>query len=607
MSSDRYKPETIGDKWVVKSKWMLQTIRLDFKGLAAQTGVDQLIIRLLGNRGYREAEEIRAFFGDDLSMLSDPLLLKDVRKGAQLVAGKLAEGKKIRIIGDYDVDGITASCILKKLFSLEGEAGSISIDIPDRHQDGYGLNERLIRKALEDGVDTIVTCDNGIAATDAVRLAKDNGMTVVITDHHEVPYEESDGEAGTRRMLLPEADAVIDPKRMDDTYPQKGICGAMVALKFCQVLLDFDNTKLEEAASGRRDDPMSRTFRECIEIAALGTVVDVMELKGENRLLVKKGLRLMNDSANPGLRALTRIKDLQKELKAYHMSFVIGPCLNASGRLDSAMKGARLLMAETDAEAMELAVELDTLNEERKKLQNDGIMEACSFLEKEDTPADPVIVIYLPKLEESIAGLVAGKLKERYHRPSLVITDSAEEGVVKGSGRSIEAYHLYEGLHGVEDLLLKYGGHAAAAGFSLKKENLEVFRQRLNENCHLTTEDLAEKVKIDADMPFSYISRQLIKQIDTLEPYGVGNPKPVFGLLHVRCEGEVMIYGAGRDVAKCTLVDEKGGRIQAVYFGPAQAFREAVKREGGANILYEAGINVFRGEESLQVIVREYQ
>ena len=606
-----------GPGWEVESSWRLFTKKADFAALSKELNIDQVAVRIMRNRGLETKESMDSFINVSLRQLRDPALLPDAKKACAFLEKKLADGAPIRVIGDYDVDGITSSCILVKVLSFleKGGGKNISASIPDRITDGYGLGIRLVEEAHEEGVDTIITCDNGIAAADEIAYAESLGMNVIVTDHHEVPYVLD--EDGARKEIIPECEAVVDPKREGCEYPFAGICGAVVAFKLCMLLLKADNAELEKLCgsvltdsrgSGTkrgREQEREELLCECMQLCALATVCDVMELLDENRPIVSFGLKLMEKTKNKGLRALLDIKDLTgKKLTVYHMGFLVGPCLNSSGRIDKAMEGLALLLAESDDEAGSIAAKLDLLNNERKHMTEVSTKEAALLIEK-GTPVS-VIVAYLPSCHESLAGIVAGRLRERYARPAFVLTDSGVRGMLKGSGRSTPEYHMYESLHAVEDLLSKYGGHAMAAGFSLRKENLEEFGRRLNENCSLRPDELTRTTYIDADMPISYISHSVIRDIERLEPFGQGNSKPVFGLLGLKILGDIRIFGANRNVSKFTLTDDRGVRISAVYFGDGDAFRKEVTGKK-LNILYYPQIDDYSGQERLQIKILEYK
>lgn len=568
------------EKWVVTAK------RADFQEIGRRFGIDPVIARLIRNRDVEGMENIRAYLHGTVEELPSPRLLKNMDKAVEILTEKIREKKKIRIIGDYDIDGVTSTYILiKSLKSLGADADTY---IPDRITDGYGMHKELILKAEEDGVDTIVTCDNGIAAFGEVALGKEKGMTVIVTDHHEVSFE--DKEEG-RIFKIPPADAVINPKQPDCPYPSKNICGAVVAWKLVWAL--FEKMGLSKNA------PM-----EFLEFAAIATVGDVMDLQGENRIIVKEGLKRLCNTKNLGLRALIEANGLSdSRISAYHVGFVLGPCINASGRLDTASRSLALFLSKDKDTAARLAGDLSALNESRKALTEQGKEKAVELVETTDMGRDRVLVLYLPECHESLAGIIAGRIREKYNKPSFVLTKGAEG--VKGSGRSIEAYSMYEELVKCEDLLEKFGGHPMAAGLSLKEENVERFRRRLNENCTLTEEDLTPKIVIDVPMPLSYVNRNLIEQISLLEPFGKGNTKPLFAEKGLRVLG-LRIFGKNHNVAKMQLMDAKGNVTDAVYFGEAEEFKAFAERRESISVTYYPEINSYQGRETLQAVIRNY-
>lgn len=568
------------EKWVVTAK------RADFQEIGKTFEIDPVIARLIRNRDVEGMENIRAYLYGTVEELPSPWLLKNMDKAVEILTEKIREKKKIRIIGDYDIDGVTSTYILiKSLKSLGADADTY---IPDRITDGYGMHKELILKAEEDGVDTIVTCDNGIAAFGEVALAKEKGMTVIVTDHHEVPFEEK--EEG-RIFKIPPADAVINPKQPDCPYPSKNICGAVVAWKLVWAM--FEKMGLSKNA------PM-----EFLEFAAIATVGDVMDLQGENRIIVKEGLKRLCNTQNLGLSALIEANGLSdSRISAYHVGFVLGPCINASGRLDTASRSLALFLSKDKDTAARLAGDLSALNESRKALTEQGKEKAVELVETTDMGRDRVLVLYLPECHESLAGIIAGRLREKYNKPSFVLTKGAES--VKGSGRSIEAYSMYEELVKCEDLLEKFGGHPMAAGLSLKEENVELFRCRLNENCTLTEEDLTPKIVIDVPMPLSYVNRNLIEQISLLEPFGKGNTKPLFAEKGLRVLG-LRIFGKNHNVAKMQLMDAKGNVTDAVYFGEAEEFKAFAERRESISVTYYPEINSYQGRETLQAVIRNY-
>ncbi|MCR5282904.1 MAG: single-stranded-DNA-specific exonuclease RecJ [Lachnospiraceae bacterium] len=595
----------VGDIWKLPVSWVLRQRGGISREMAEELGVDRLLLLLLKNRGMETTEEMKRFLFGGLSDLLEPSLLPDMEKAAEIIRAALESGRAVRIIGDYDVDGITASFVLYQSFlMLYPENGKgISVRIPDRITDGYGLGQRLIEEAVADGVELLVTCDNGIAAMEPIRLAKEQGMTVVVTDHHEPHYEDADGE---KRQLLPCADAVVDPKRYDSAYPAPEICGAVVAFKLCQLLWDIPNRDLAALTEQAGQNPKGRLVSELLQACGLATVCDVMPLIGENRIFTRIGLSLMERTNNPGLLQLILQKDLaDKPLTAYHMGFLIGPCLNSSGRLESAMTGFSLLCEKDEEEAERIALQLVELNEERKRMTEQAVAMGICELEKREK-ASFVIVVYLPQCHESLAGIVAGKLRERYDRPAIVLTDANEPGMLKGSARSTGWYDISRGLHRAQDLLAGFGGHKLAAGMTLLKENLKAFEARLNEDPEIDPSMMKREILLDCNMPFSYISEQLIGQLSLLEPCGTGNRRPLFGRRDVNVCSPVRIMGKDRNVAKCILSDESGMRIDAICFQNAGRFAEDAENTGRLHILYRPQINEYLSQKTLQVVIEDW-
>lgn len=538
-------------------KWTVYAKRADFKAIGETFHIDQVIARVIRNRDIIGDYAIEKYLHGTLADLHDPAIMADMDQACKIMSDKIRQGAKIRIISDYDVDGVTSNYILYDAMLALG--ANVSYDIPDRILDGYGINTRMIREAHEEGIDTIITCDNGISAFSAVELAHELGMTVVITDHHEINYD-TDAD-GNRTYKLPCADAVVDIKRADCAYPYKELCGAGVAYKFIRQLYRMMGVVWE-------DD------EKYLDILALGTVCDVMELTDENRIFVKYGMKVMEKTKIKGLRALLSINNLLgKTIKVYHLGFVIGPCINAAGRLESAKKGLSLLLETDEEEAFRKAKEIYELNVSRKQMTNEAVEEAVQIVEKEYTD-DNVLVVYMPKLHESLAGIVAGRLRENYYKPVLVVTDTPE-GMVKGSARSIEGYHMFDALTEAAELLDKFGGHALAAGFSLKKENLDLLRKRLNENEHLTKEELTPVVRLDVPMPIGYVSYRLIENLDLLEPFGKGNEKPIFGQSGLMVK-RVSMFGADKNFARIFLLDREGHTAEMVDFN-GNKFIDSIK------------------------------
>lgn len=568
------------EKWVVTAK------KADFQKIGQTFGLDPVIARLIRNRDVEGMENIRSYLYGTLEELPSPWLLKDMKKAVEILKDKIDQKARIRIIGDYDIDGVTATYILLTGFRRLG--ARVDTYIPDRIKDGYGMHSQLIEKASEDGIDTIITCDNGIAASAEIQQAKEKGMTVIVTDHHEIPYRDTDKG---REWIVPEADAVINPKQSDCPYPNKNICGAVVAWKLIWALYETYGIDRNE-------------ILEFSEAAAVATVGDVMNLQGENRIIVKEGLRRLPTTKNQGFRALIEANGLGGErITAYHVGFVLGPCINASGRLDTAARALRLLCTEDAGTAAKEAGDLVALNQSRKAMTEKGREEAEQIIESQGLSSDRVLVVYLPECHESLAGIIAGRLREKYYKPSFVLT-KAEKGA-KGSGRSIEGYSMYDELVKCSDLLEQFGGHPMAAGLSLPEENIDAFRKRLNEVCTLTEEELIPKVVIDVPMPISYLSRTLTEQLSVLEPFGKGNTKPLFAQKGLRVLN-LRIFGKNQNVAKMRLVDEQGNSVDAVYFGAAREFEQYVQQKELISVTYYPEINVYQGRESLQAVIRNY-
>ena len=573
---------------------MVQTKRADFNGLAKELGVSPVSVRIMRNRGMETKEAMERYLYGTLDGLYDGALMKNMGEAVNVLIKKLREEKRIRIIGDYEIDGVCASYLLltglrraeRELGKGTGPAGSTRIDyeIPDRVRDGYGINEAIIRQAAADGVDTLVTCDNGIAAAKEIALAKGLGMTVVVTDHHEVPVEEE-------RQVLPPADVVVDPKQEGETYPFREICGAVVAYKLVE--------KLYEASGVPREE-----WRELLEFAAIATVGDVMRLQDENRILVKYGLKQMARTRNLGLRKLVEKTGLDiTDLSAYHIGFVIGPCLNAGGRLQTAKAALRLFLSEDEAEAERLAEELKELNDIRKDMTKKGEDEAIAQVETQYME-DKVLVVFLPDCHESLAGIIAGRVREHFHKPSIVLTRSGD--MVKGSGRSIEPYHMFRELTKVRELLPKFGGHPMAAGLSIKEEDVPEFRRRLNENAVLTEEDFIPRVWIDVPMPLEYVTEGLVEELKRLEPFGQGNEKPLFAQKGLMIRS-LRVLGKNRNVVKLGLVTDTGLSMDGLLFGDGDAIQRELAGKDRIDIVYYPDINEYNGNRTLQAVIRNYK
>ena len=586
------------------SKWILQRKAADYKGLSEKLNVDPVIVRLMVNRGLSTYEEMEEYLHPTLDNFPDPHLFADMDEACGLLMDAIDEGVKIRVVGDYDVDGIMSTYILTSAIKEVG--GDVDYAVPHRMVDGYGINPEMVQAAFDDGVRFIITCDNGIAAAPAVDLAKELGMTFVVTDHHEVPFETA--EDGSVVQKLPNADAVVDPKRNDCGYPFKGICGAQVAWKLVDVLFEFVGL----------DKEMADKY---LQFASIATVCDVMELKGENRATVYHGLKAIENTDNVGLNALLARNELKgKPLSCYHLGFIIGPCLNASGRLDTASKAIELLFEEDSAKALASANELVELNSQRKNMTQIGIDKARDIIENSDIKNQKVLVVYIPELHESLAGIVAGRIRETYNKPVLVITD-AEDGA-KGSGRSIPAYNMFEELTAVKDVFTKFGGHPMAAGVSLPTDKIDELRDRLNSNCKLTEDDMQEIIKIDCDMPLSYMTESLVDSIDMLAPFGTGNTKPLFALKNVEIKGASFMGKEGQFL-RLNIGTENGGNMTALMFRNVLEFQQAVSDKYGEDtlqrlfsgntkdvkmdIIYEPSINEYRGSRSIQIMVENFK
>lgn len=569
-------------------RWVLLRKGADFEAISKKFHISPRLASLIRNRDVIGDEAINQYLNGTIAELYDGMQMKGMPQAVEILTEKIRDREKIRVIGDYDCDGINATYIL--LEGLEKLGAKVDSDIPDRIKDGYGLNQHLIDRAHEDGIDTIITCDNGIAAAKEIEYGKALGMTIIVTDHHEVPYKEN--EAG-RRYILPPADAVVDPRQEGCEYPFKGLCGAAVAYKLVEALCEANGQDVAD-------------LDYLLENVAIATVADVMDLTEENRILVKQGLEMLKRTSNLGLRALIQCIGLEgKKIQAYHIGFILAPCLNASGKLDTAKRALALLRAKTGREADMLAGDLRALNESRRDMTDRVVDEAMAKVERTDIRGDKVLVIYLPDCHESLAGLVAGRVRENYYRPVFVLTDS-EDGV-KGSGRSIESYSMYEELTGCGDLLTKFGGHPMAAGLSLDKENVEKFKRRLNDQCTLSEEELTEKVVIDMELPFAAITEHFIEELEYMEPFGKGNTKPVFAARGVAMQ-HVKIIGKNKNVAKATAIDAAGNRMEAICFHDAQEFAKQCERNNGKmSITFYPGINEFRGERQIQIVITHYR
>lgn len=619
------------------AKWMLIRKGGDFNKYAEKFQIDPLIVRLLFNRGAETEEAIYNYLGCDKESLHSPRKMKNMEKACQILWEKCKANKKIRVMGDYDIDGVCSTAILLKGLRLAG--ADVDAVIPHRMKDGYGLNCNMIENAKQDGVDTILTCDNGISAIEAIQKAKDYGMTVVVTDHHEVSYDEIEG---SKHYILPDAECIVDPKQVDDEYPYKEICGGFVAYKLMSLF--YDKSMLDWAwkiekdyehkqSNANKEDidlllkHWEKLESELLSLAAFATVGDIMPLCNENRTLVKLGLSIMNHTTNLGLRALIDVCGKHNDkLTAFHLGFILGPCLNATGRIDSADRALDLLMTEDMNEAMTLAGDLSAMNESRKTLTERGTKEAEKIIKEENYLEHKVFVIYLPNCHESVAGIIAGRIKEKYERPTFILTDAEgdfQEKMLKGSGRSVEAFHMYEAMTEIKELFYKYGGHAQAAGFSIYEKNLNDMRRKLNENCSLSKEDMKATLRIDADMPFSYCSPDVVDQLSILEPFGNGNGKPIFARRNLILRS-AKIMGKTGSVGRYTVEDNDGKRYDLILFKKNEEFKELIRVKYGEEVAeqlyakYHSGNDIsftaayypdwneYLGKRSIQFIMTDF-
>ena len=584
-------------------KWIVINKKADFYKIGEEFQIDPVTARIIRNRDVIEPEDIRKFLRGGIVDLCDPHLLKDGDLLAQILEEKILKKKKIRIIGDYDIDGVMSTYILKT--ALDRLGAEASMQIPDRIHDGYGLNQKLIEVAHEDGIDTILTCDNGIAALDEIAYAKEFGMTVLVTDHHEIPYDEIDGVRHYKKSV---ADAIVNPHQIDCLYPYKNLCGAAVAWKMVCLLYERMGVDFTEA-------------EELLENVAFATVGDIMPLTGENRILVKEGLRRIRNTKNIGMRALIAQCGLEKEkIDAFHFGFVLGPCINATGRLDKAKRALELLFEKEERVAVQTASELVVLNEERKDLTQEGVLSAIAAYEEGNMEKDKVLVIYLPEVHESIAGIIAGRIREKYYKPTFILT-KAEDGV-KGSGRSTEEFSMYEQMCKCKELFTKFGGHPMAAGVSLPEENIQLFRQRMNENCTLSEEEMLQKVRIDVPMPMDYVTKELVREFSILAPFGKNNEKPVFADKNLSVK-RMSIMGKNQNVLKLSLMTTSQRMVTGIYFGDVSSFLSYMKEKFGEeevekaflgrvnnitlSLVYFPKINNFRDVEELQFEIQYYQ
>ena len=580
-------------------KWLLRNRKVDLKAMSEKYKISQLLCKLMVNRDIIDENIINSYINPVYKYLHSPKTMKDVVIAVDIIKRKIQENKKIRIIGDYDVDGIISVFILYT--ALKKCGANVDYEIPDRIKDGYGINENIVKASYDEVVDTIITCDNGISAIDQIQYAKDLGLTVIVTDHHDVPFIEEDG---VRTFLSSQADAIINPKQIECEYKFKSICGAGVAFKLMEALYEEIGMDKEECYK-------------LIEFVAIATVCDVVDLIDENRIFVKNGLEMLNNSKNIGINALKKACGLEdKEITAYHLGFVIGPCLNASGRLDSAKKGLELLLMEDDEEAKNLAQEIVDLNDARKNMTKEGVDRAINIIDSTDINNDKILVVYIPDIHESLAGIVAGRVKEKYNKPTIILTKS-EEGV-KGSARSIEEYNMFEGLLACKELLDKFGGHPMAAGLSLQEDKVDELRKALNNKCELTDEDLTRKIMIDSSLPLEYLNLHLIEELNVLEPFGKGNSKPVFGVRDAKITKAILL-GKDKNVLKLKLLTNNNITIDAMIFNDLENFESKIIEKYGNEELdnlynksnnnismdftFYPSINEWNGNKSIQIVV----
>lgn len=572
------------------AQWFLAAKKADFEKIGEKFGISAVLARLIRNRDIVGEEEIGKFLNGGMEELYAPFLLKDMEKAVEFLIPKIEAGERLRVIGDYDIDGVCASYILVK--GLRALGADADAAIPHRIKDGYGLNEALMEEAAKEGIETVITCDNGIAAAEQIAYGNRMGITTIITDHHEVPFTQT---STGKDYVLPPAMAVIDPKREDCNYPFKGICGAVVAYKLIEALIE----KMEKG------EELRKLQEEFLEFAAFATIGDVMELRDENRILVKYGLSLMEHTKNTGLRALLLATELAgKKLTPYHIGFVIGPCLNATGRLDTAARALELLLETERAKAAVIAADLKDLNEARKELTAKGLEQAVELVENTALKNDKVLVLFLQECHESLAGIIAGRVREKYGKPVFVLT-RGEDGI-KGSGRSIEGYHMYEQMTACSRLFTKFGGHKMAAGLSMEEAQIETFRKEINAACTLTAEEMEEKVHIDIALPLSYVTEQFVDELEKLEPFGVGNPKPVFAQKDIVVLSE-QILGKNRNVGKYRIKDSEGRLYELMYFGDVEAFGAYYRQRESIFITYYPSFHEYMGKKSIQFIMQNYK
>ena len=570
-----------------EENWFIAAKKADFNRIGEKFNVSPILSRLIRNREIISEQEIHLYLNGTLADLGDGLLMKGMDVTIEVLREKIQKQALIRVIGDYDIDGISATFILEE--GIRALGGHVDTDIPDRMTDGYGLNLQLIDRALRDGVDTIITCDNGIAAIEEIAYGKSKGLTIIVTDHHQVPYDEVNG-----MPCYPPADAIVNPHQEDCAYEFKDLCGAAIAYKVVETLFEVMGQD-------------AREIEALVENVALATIGDVMNLQGENRIFVKKGLESLKQTQNLGLQALMEVNGISpRECSAYHLGYIIGPCINASGRLETAKKALDLLKAKTKEEAMARAIELKTLNDQRKELTQQGVDQGWAMIESESLMKDKVLVIYLEDCHQSVAGIIAGRIRDRTYRPTIILTPGNEEGEVKGSGRSTSAYDLFEGLSQCGSILIKFGGHPMAAGVTLARENVELLREEINKHCSLTPEEMIEKVSIDMTLPFQYANIELVEELDKLEPLGKGNKTPLFAakdvkVLHPR------VVGANENVCIFQLKDANGTVLKGVYFGEAKEACEYLQSKESFDVTFTLKSNEWNGEKTVDLVVKNYR
>lgn len=579
---------------------------MNITDIAHKAGISETLCTILVNRDIYNLKEIENFLNPNLEKLYNPLLMKDMDKGTEIIKKAIVDKKKIAVYGDYDADGVTSTTILYT--ALKECKANVIYYIPDREKEGYGMCTDRVEKLKQDGVEVIITCDNGIAALDQVERAKELGMTVVITDHHELPFIEA--ENGEREYVVPKADAIVNPKQTDCYYPFKMLCGAGIAFKFSKLLYEKLNMNPNK-------------YKDLLEFAAIGTICDVVDLKDENRIIAKLGLKSINNTKNLGLRALIKETSLnEKNITSYNIGFIIGPCINATGRLDTAALSVELFLCKDIKRAENLAKQLRNLNLQRQEITMEGVEEITNTIENSTLKDDKVLVIYKDNIHESIAGIVSGRIKDAYNRPTIVLTKGKD--MPKGSGRSIDGYNLFEELMKCKEYIHKFGGHPMAAGLTIKEENIDKLRKVLNEKCILKDEDFVPKIRIDKRLPLKYISLDLIDNLQCLEPFGKGNSSPILAEKNIKVEG-IRVLGKDQNTLKLTCrVEDTNRRIDALAFGKVEEFKRDLENIYGdknvdniinnplmagvkLDLIYYPMINEYNGNVYTQLRVIDYR